>query len=276
MNIRTAVERFTVETLTDPYGIGGTIKGRISVFDDEKSSGVSTRRRILETLPTYAMFSSNCVTHSTVTYIVGKPSYDYHRGMEVRVKYPIIPCDTSFKVATILQVLTATLPVTNAYAFLSPAKNAVADSETSFAVSMLTAYFQELEAVSKGQVLVTGSQYYRVKSDAVIDGAGFKTAEVVLLSNPVQTVTFTVKTGYDPVTDTITNGTSYAGTKVFVEDAYYAYEHTSERYTALKPGDKNITFKPSVTPKTGDIVGAYKILSVDVLSDGSFSCHCRK
>lgn len=276
MNIRTAVERFTVDTVTDPYGVEGSIKGRVSVFDDEKSSGDSTRRRILETLPTYAMFSSSCILHSSIVYLVGKPSYDYHRGSAVRVKYPIIPCDHTYKVASILQILTATLPTSNTYAFLSPSRNAVADSETSYATSLLTAYFQGLESVSKGQILITGTQYYRVKSDAVIDGAGFKVAEVIMLNNPLQTMTFTVKTGYDPITDTIVNGTVYSNTKVFVEDAYYAYDRTTERYMSLKPGDKNITIKPSVTPKAGDDIGGYKILTVDTLSDSSFSCHCRR
>ena len=52
MNLSKAVERFTLETLSDPYGVGGTIKGHLSVFDDEKSSGPTSRRRIIETLPT--------------------------------------------------------------------------------------------------------------------------------------------------------------------------------------------------------------------------------
>ena len=276
MNLANSVKRFTLETFTDPYGIGGSILGHLSVFDDEKSSGTSTRRRILETMASYTMFSTGCVSHNGVDYIVGKPNYDFHKGIVVRAKYPIIPCDFEYKVASILQILTNTVTSTVTYAFLDQTKNAVADSETSYAVTTLTAFFQGLESVSKGQILFTGSSYYRVKSDPYIDGAGFLNAEVLLLSSPVQTVTYTQISGYNPTTDTITNGTSYSNTKVFVEDAYYSYEHNSERYSQLKPGDKNITFKPSITPKVGDLVGAYKILTVDTLSDSAFSCHCRK
>ena len=276
MNLANSVKRFTLESFTDPYGVGAAILGHLSVFDDEKSSGTSTRRRVLETLASYTMFSTNCVAHNGVNYIVGKPNYDYHKGAVVRVKYPIIPCDYQYKVASILQILTNTAPSTVIYAFLDQTKNAVADSETSFAVTTLTAFFQSLESVSKGKILFTGSVYYRVKSDPYIDGAGFLNAEVLLLSTTVQTVTFTQISGYNPTTDTITNGTSYPNTKVFVEDAYYSYEHNSERYSQLKPGDKNITFKPVVTPKTGDIIGSYKVLTVDTLADGSYSCHCRK
>lgn len=276
MNLSNSVKRFTLESFTDPYGTGAAILGHLSVFDDEKSSGTSTRRRILETLASYTMFSTNCVAHNGVNYIVGRPNYDYHKGAVVRVKYPIIPSDYSYKVASILQILTNTVTSTVTYAFLYQTKNAVADSETSYAVTTLTAFFQGLEAVSKGQILVSGSTYYRVKSDPYIDGAGFLNAEVLLVTTPIQTVTYTQVSGYNPTTDTITNGTSYPNTKVFVEDAYYSYQHNSERYNQLKPGDKNITFKPSITPKVGDLVGAYKILTVDALSDSSFSCHCRK
>jgi len=276
MNLRTAVERFTVETVTDPYGVGGTIKGHLSVFDDEKSSGGSTRRRILETLPTYAMFSSNCISHAGKTYIVGSPNYDFHRDVVIRAKYPAIPCDFTYKVATILQILAGTVTSTNTYASLDQTKVSVADSETSWPVVMFLGFFQALESISKGQILLTGSTYYKIKSDPYLDGAGFKNAELLLLASPVQTVTYTQVSGYNHVTETVINGASYPNTKVFSEDAYYCYEHTSERYTQLKPGDKNITFKPSVTPKAGDTIGAYKILSVDTVADGSFSCHCRK
>lgn len=276
MNLTKSVKRFTLETITDPYGIGGSIKGHLSVFDDEKSSGVSTRRRILETLPTYTMYSTSCITHNGIKYIVGTPNYDYHKGSVVRVKYPVTPCDFQYKVASILQILTSAVTETVTYAFLDQTKTSVADSETSSAVTSFTAFFQALEAIAKGQILVNGPTYYRVKSDTWVDGAGFKNAEVVLLSAPLQTVSYTQLSGYDTVTDTIVNGSTFANTKVFVEDAYYSYERTSERYAQLKPGDKNITFKPSVVPKAGDTIGVYKILTVDTLSDTSYSCHCRR
>ena len=275
MNIQKAIDRFTTDTFSDPSGIGGSLKGRLSVYDDEKSSGESTRRRLLETLPTYAMFSSNCVSLSGQAYIVGSPNLDFHRGVAIRIKYPVIPCE-AYKVSSILQILTSTVPSSSVYVALDQTKNSVADSETSSAVTIMKAFFQSLESVAKGQVISKGGSYYRVKSDAYIDGAGFKNAEVILLSSPVRAVTYTQISGYDVVTDSIVNGASFVNTTVFVEDAYYCYDHTSERHSQVKPGDKNITFKPSVTPKAGDTIGEYKILSIDILPNTSFSCHCRK
>lgn len=276
MNLSKAVERFTLETLTDPYVVGGSIKGHLSVFDDEKSSGSTSRRRILETLPSYTMYSTNCVSHSAGIFIVGSPSYDYHKGVVLRVKYTAIPCDEQFKISTIGQILANTLPTTASYVSLDQSKSSVADSETSSAVNEYIAYMPDLETVAKGNILVAGASYYRVKSDPWIDGAGFKNVVVILLSSPVKIDSFIRASGFDPATETMVAGTSYPGTKMFVEDAYYCYEHTSERYSSLKPGDKNITFKPSVVPKAGDSLYGLKILTVDAQSDGSYSCHCRR
>lgn len=276
MNLSKSVERFTLEELTDPYGVGSPMYGHLSVFEDEKSSGVATRRRIIETLPTYTMYSTGCVSHSGTVYIVGDSNFDYHKGAVVRVKYPAIPCDAEFKIASILQILTNTVTTRVSYISISQDKNAVADSETSFATTMYTAFMPSFESIGKRDILISGSLYFRVKSDPWVDGAGFKNVSAVLLSSPLTSLTFTRISGYDPITDTIVNGAAYPNTPVFIEDAYYSYENNSERYQQLKPGDKNITIKPSVTPKSGDIIGSYKALTIDSLTDGTFSCHCRK
>lgn len=276
MNLLKAVERFTIDTVTDPYGVENPIKGRLIVFNDDVRPGPNFRRRVLETLPSYAMFSSNCLTHKGKNYIAGSPNSDHYKGQALRVKYPVIPCDNVYNLGTVRQILTDTVPTRAIYASLNPTRNMVADAQTSYAVTSLTALLQQHEQIFKSQILFTGTTYYRVKSDAVIDGNGFKSVEVVLLSAPYQLMTFTVNSGYDVASDTVVNGASYSNTRVFVEDAYYSYDHTSERFSQIKPGDKNITFVPQVPPKASDLIGGYKILSIDLLSDGSYSCHCRR
>lgn len=275
MNLVKTVKRFCTETVSDPYGIGSSIQGRFLVFDDAKSSGESSRRKLFETPPSFVMYSTNCINYENETYIVGKPNYDYYKESLIRIKYSCIPSDQNFKIASILEILTNTVTSRVTYSHLEQTKNAVADSETSFAVSIFTAYLPELEDIIKGDILFSGSTYYRVKSDPWIDGAGFKNVEAILLDHPVETVVYTQISGYDPITESVTNEAVFNNTKIFNEDAYYCYEHNSERYTKIKPGDRSITFKPSVVPKTGDKIGGYKILSVDTLIDGSYSCHCR-
>ena len=140
----------------------------------------------------------------------------------------------------------------------------------------MIAFLPDLEAVSKGQIIVSNNDYYRIKSDTWIDGAGFKNVVVIQLDDPLQSVTVTQKSSYDPITDSMTNGSMFTGTSVFIEDAYYCYTNESERYTQLKPGDKNITFGLTTVPKAGDSVGDYSILTVDDVSEDIYSCHCRK
>lgn len=272
MNLSKSVERFALETITDPYGVGGSIKGHISIFDDGKNSN----RRILETLPTCTMYSSNCVSHPKGIFIVGAPYYDYHKGNLVRVRYVAIPCEDQFKIASVYQIITSTVTSRVTYVSINQTKSFTTAAETSYIINGYRALMPDLESVSKGSVLITGSNYYRVKSDPWIDEVGFKNVDVILLTSPVRTVTFVQVAGFDPLTETMTAGTSFLNTKVFMEDAYYSYEHNTERFAQLKPGDKNITFKPSVVPKSGDTIDVYKILSVDTLSDGTYSCHCRR
>ena len=113
-----------------------------------------------------------------------------------------------------------------------------------------------------------------MQSDPHLDGALFQVAEALLLEAPLQTLSYVKAAGYNPATDTITNGTT-ASVPAFVEDAYFCYDHTSERRALLKPGDKNITFNHTSAPAASDTIGGYKILSIDPLT-GGYSCHCRR
>ena len=128
MNLAKSVERFTLETVTDPYGVGAPIAGHLSVFSDEKSSGEATRRRVFETSTAYTMYSSNCISHSGQVYIVGQPNYDYHKGAAIRAKYPVIPVDETCYIQNIGDIVSGTSPTKTVYAFLFRDRSPVADS----------------------------------------------------------------------------------------------------------------------------------------------------
>ena len=129
--------------------------------------------------------------------------YDYYRGNAVRVKYQIVPCSGSFKVCSASQVITDSLPASVVYSSLRKIESSVVAVESPFSSIRVLATFQNLESVAKGQILVTGSDYYRVMSDSYIDGAGFKVAEAILLNSPVGVVHFYSSSGYDVTTDAI-------------------------------------------------------------------------
>lgn len=274
MNLHKTVERFSTETLTDPYTVGANLKGAIRPFVDVTNSGPSSRRRILETVPSVNMFANYVVQHAGTVYIVGGKNTDSWRGEVIRAKYPILPCDVTGRIATVPQILTATIPTKVVYAYPHFAKRAAVEDEESNVDSRFYFYLSMAEAISKGQIVIQGTKYYRVQSDPHLDGALFQVVEALLLDAPVQTLTYVKDTGYNPATDTITNGTT-AQVTAFVEDAYLCYDHSSERRALLKPGDRNITFNHASPPVAGNTIGGYKILTIDTIT-GAFSCHCRR
>ena len=276
MNLHATVSKLAWSKFIDPYTPTATLAGSVRPFAEMTNSGPSTRRRVLETPPDEVMFTDRVLSDGKEIFLAGAANYDFWREEVIRIKYPVLPCDFTFKIATMLQILTNSLPSRNAYAYPHFTKGPVLDSESSKVFSAFTLYTSSIETIVKGNVVVQGSKYYRVRSDPHLDGAGFQVAEVILVADPVQSLTYVRQTGYNPSTDTITNGGSSTVT-TFVEDAYISYDHTSERYADLKPGDKNITFKPTGgAPKAGETVGNYRILTLDTLSDTTFSCHCRR
>lgn len=274
MNLHKTVQRFSTESISDPYGVGASFLGSIRPFNEITNSGPSSRRRILETVPTVAMFTNYVVQHAGTIYIVGGKNTDSWRGEVIRSKYPILPCDVTGRIATVQQILTAAIPAKVVYAYPHFAKRAAVEDEESEVDSRFYLYMSMAETIAKGQIVIQGSKYYRVQSDPHLDGALFQVVEALLLDSPVQTLTYVKATGYNPATDTITNGTTAPVTS-FVEDAYLCYDHTSERRALLKPGDRNITFNHASPPVAGDTIGGYKILSIDTIT-GAFSCHCRR
>ena len=274
MNLHKTVEKFSTETLTDPYTPGASFKGAIRPFTESTNSGPSSRRRVLETTPAVTMFSNYVIQHGNTVYVVGGKNIDNWRGQQIRIKYPILPCDTASRIATVMQILTATIPSRVVYAHPHYAKRAASADEDSEVDSRFYLYMSQAETISKGKIVVQGSRYYRVNSDPYLDGALFQVVEALQLEAPVQTLTYVKATGYNPATDTITNGTT-ASVTAFVEDAIFAYDHTSERHAQIEPGDRNITFTHTSAPVAGDTIGGYKILTIDAIS-GGFSCHCRK
>lgn len=276
MNLHSTVSRFSTGTFTDPYDEGAEIVGAIRPFAEVTNSGPSSRRRVLETPPDQEMFANRVIYTGEEYMIVGAENVDHWKGNVIRLKYPVLPCDFTSKLASVLQVITSTLPTRNTYAYPHYARGPIFDSESSQVFSAFTLYFSSAETVTKGMVAVQGSNYYRIRSDSHLDGASFRVAEAIQVSSPVQSLSYIRKTGYNPTTDTITNG-STTTVVAFVEDAYVAYDHTSERYAELKPGDKNITFLPTGgVPQAGETVGSYRILTIDTLTGPVYSCHCRR
>lgn len=275
MNLKKTIQRFNTEEFTDAYGIGSNFFGKISVFNEVTNSGEASRRRILETLSEVILPASKVIKGNGGNYIVGHPNSDEWRGEILRYKYPILPVDATSHITTITQVITGNIPATVSYGTPLFAKDIKLELQESYVVNSFNFFFPSNTLLVKGDVILHAStSYYKVRDIPYLNSAGFLVADTVLLDSPVQSLTFSSSGGYDPVTDSIAVVSTQSIT-CFVEEAYLAYTHTSERYQKIEPGDKVITIKPSVTPKTGGSIGDYGILSIET-NGTAFTCHCRK
>ena len=275
MNLKKTIQRFNTKEFTDPYGIGSNFFGKISVFNEVTNSGEASRRRILETLPEVTVPASKVINGNGENFILGYPNKDEWRGSILRHKYPVLPVGNTSKISSIPQIITAAIPTTLYYGHPSFTREVSLELQDSDKINSFSFFFPSNTSITTGNVIIHGStNYYKVRDVPYVDNAGFLVADVILLDSPVQTLTFKSEGNYDPITDTIAVASTQSIT-CFVEEAYLAYTHTSERYQKIEPGDKVITIKPSVTPKAGDNIGDYDILSIEA-NETAFTCHCRK
>jgi hypothetical protein len=274
MDLRRITLKFLTETMTDP-ATNRTFLGSIRPMDNIGGSAPEARQRLLETAPDQAMFGSRVLSSDGQYFLIGTRNADYWRGAEIRAKYPLMPCDeTTLTKGTILQVLTAAVPTTVIHGYVHHLSDTTMRVEKSELVPVFAIYVPATLSVNKRDVFIQGGRYYRCRGNSSISRAGFQVVEAMYNEAPVQSLTFVSQSGYSPTLDAITVS-STATVTAFVEDAYFAYDHTSERAQHVQPGDKTITVKPATTPKVGDTLSGYTILSVETESTCSV-CHCRR
>lgn len=276
MNLHRLIGRFATETFTDPYNpTAAPIMGAVRSYVDRSNSEPSSRRRILELLPDVPMYTGHVLLNNGIPYIAGYKNVDLWEGSYIRHKYPILPAEQIFKACTANQVLTSALPTRNIYGYFHFLKGAFIPSQESSMFSDFSVYCSMAESLARGLIIIQGSKYYRAHGSPFLDGAGFQVIKVMELDAPLRTMSYVRKSGYDPVTDAYTTG-STTSIPAFVEEAYLAYDHTSQRFAALAPGDRTITVKPAQPPRVGETIGEYRILAIDTDADGCSICHCRK
>jgi hypothetical protein len=274
MDLRRITLKFLTETMTDPV-THRTFLGSIRPMDNIGGSSPETRQRLLETAPEQTIQLSRIIVSEGQYFIVGTRNADYWRGAEIRAKYPLMPCDiVTLTKGSVLQVLTAAVPSTIIYGYVHHLDDSSLRVEKSELIPIFSVYTSAALSINKKDIFIQSGKYYRCRGPAFVSRSGFQVVEVMYVEDPVQSLLFTSQSGYDPAADTIVASSS-ATVTAFVEDAYFAYDHTSERAPLVKPGDKAITVKPLVTPKTGDTIGAYTVLAVE--PEGTCSvCHCRR
>lgn len=264
MNLHRVSKKFDTSLFTDYFGVGSSFYGQVNPYTEGVRSSAPTRRRVLSTAPDVVIPSGRVVTTQGVTYVLGAPSEDFHRGTVIRIKYAMSPADTFFTVRSIPQLLSGAAGTTSVAAMLFRAEVVVTSFDRFYRVPKYEIYFSSVHEFPEDSVFTStlGTFFSTVKSG--IDGVGIGMTEAVDVgSTAFRTVAVTCVTGKNIVSETQTT-TAYAAVPALIIYARYAYEFLSGDNKDIEPGDY-IAWLPKsvvlVAPKEGSTVDGKRVVS---------------
>lgn len=263
MSLKDAARVFETNVFTDTYG-SATFKGQILPYPDSVRSGAPTRRRILEVAPEVVIPTRRTVTCNGVHYIVSFGSNDLFNNQVIRVKYPILPVDTSYNIRSIGEVL-ANSGGTSGYMAPSYIRRVVLEDNSAFDGGY-EIYLSTYNTVPRGHIVVGGGRYFKAREASRTDDIGFAVFEATELITPVSTMTFQAQGGtYNPTNDTYNPPAAISNVSVFIEHSILDFEHEQMGYVKIEEGDKAISFLKSQVSavKVGDRIGNYQIMGLD-------------
>lgn len=276
MELHDTVELFSTETFTDAFNPATTLAGKLNPFAEVTTSGADSRRRILETprdqiIPPLRVV----VSPSGESLIVADSNTDYWNGEIIRFKYPTYPATSYGVVGNIGQIMSGTPHDTQAYAYTFCMGSEANINERSDYLSRFELYFPKVNVYTRGEILFMGGDYFRLKSDTSVDGAGFGVALGVKLESPLQSLdVITYGTTLDHATDSYTPTTT-EDVACFVEPLNQEYEFVTPSFTKIEVGDKAISIlKSALIVTVNDMIGVYRVLSIREFSD-YVVCQCR-
>ena len=277
MRLKDTVSMFSTETFIDVFDSSTSFIGKVNPFAEVSNSGVSSQRRILET-PVSEIIPPGrvIVSPSEETYIVADINHDYWHGEVIRHKYPILPVDLMGAAGDIGTTLSAAQPDLQVYAFPYFVRREINEVERSDFLSGYEIHFSKVKSFLRGDIIQLNNDFYRLKTDTWLDGAGFSVAQAVKIENAVQSFDLsTSRNVYDSVTDSY-GGTATSGADCFVEELEQDYEFVTVSFTGVEAGDKAISvLKTDATMTVNDLIGSHRVLGIRDFAD-YVTCQCRK
>lgn len=277
MRLHDTVVRFASEIFTDVFDPLVEFKAKLNPFAEVANSGPSSQRRILETEPlTIIPAERVVVSPSGQVFIVADRNIDFWNGSPIRHKYPILPIDGVGELGMIGELLAGTPSETTVYAYPYFVRRESDEMEMSDYYGGFELYFSKLHSFFRGSILHLLEEYYRLKTDTWVEGAGFGMGQAVKLEDPMQTMDFTPVTGeYDPVNDSYPT-TPVPAVSVFVEPLRQDYDFVTPAFEKIAVGDKAISVLKAVgTVKVNDHFDDYRVLSLREFTT-YYTCQCRK
>lgn len=263
MTLAEAARYFDDVTFTDTYGTA-TFEAQVLPFADSVRSGESTRRRILDTGASVVIPAKRTVTAAYGTkYLVSFGSEDTFQGEVVRIKYPVLPVSTQFQIRSIDQILMNSGGVTDSYMSTTYIRRNLLEEQSDY-LGAYHIYHSPYYTVHQGHVIYGAGRFYRARENAYIDDVGFGVVEAVEIDTPLISATYQSRGAYDPGTDSYPIVALISNLICLVEKVVLDFQHEALGYVTLEPGDRSISFLKAVvaTPKVGDIVGRYRIVSL--------------
>lgn len=277
MRLRDVSRFFDNEQIYDGYTLRPIFKGQLGEFNDASSVGSTLRRRVLSIAPHLEVPTRRCVKVGTQSWLAGVSITDSFQGVNVRKTYNLRKATSLFELLTPAQACSATPGSSTAYAYeeyFKDTSNAQSDSEYS---TFWNVFFAPGESVAQGKFLRVGSRLLRVRQ-AYVSPEDLRVAQSDELdADVVQSAVFTGTGAYNPITDTLSSGTTAAQVLQIEASKFYRWRQWAE--ADLRPGDRSV-FVPTatVTPKVASqftMLGKnWKVVSLQPESD-AWALHAR-
>jgi len=243
---------------------------QLLTFDDNKRSGDTSRRRILEVSPEIEVPKVVVEVNTPEVFIVAIPSTDFFNKNPVRKKYPVIPAESAYSIKSVREILEVSAGYTE-WGVLNYLRRE-GQEFTSDYLGGYVATFPSTVSVLAGQYISAGDSSFRAREDSYIDELGFSVVEVVKLPNVLQTLDITVKGVFDPVTETYA-GDVTTSVSCIVEEREKSYTDIREDYEKVQGTD--VTISTLHDSAVGTEIDKYIVINKDIV-DTVNVLHCRR
>lgn len=269
MDLKDAARYFDHDPVYDGYSGALLFYGHTKPHNDHTSSGATSRRRTLVTIPTNAAPARGVVTLYSEQWLMGSNNPDTYQGNQIRRSFDMKKSTGLMKLLTPGQACLSGSG-TDFHAHKEYFKDMVDPLTSSEYDVMWNIFCPPSEAVIKGSFFREGSIIFRVRN--VYDTVELlNVAETDQLdADALQSATFTGNAGFNLITDVPTS--SSVATTVIQTDVPKFYQFRTEQEAERKPGDRTVfVAKSAVTPKvsaTFTMLGtSWRVLAVVSESD---------
>lgn len=276
MELSGAVTLFAKEKFVDATDPLKFVVGKLNPFAEVTNSGASSRRRILETPIDQVMPESYVVvTPSGQDLIVAERNVDYWGGNPIRFKYSTLPVDVIGHVGNIGEVLADTPEFPDVYCYPYFSRRETDNEERADFLPGYVLYFPKTRVFNRSLIFTDDNKFYRLRTDTWVDGAGFSSAQAILIEDPKQVHTVDLRKGsYDPVNN-VYSPVVKDDVTVFVEDMSDAFEFENISAKKVEVGDRAVSvLKSAADIEVNDVIGPWKVLALK--DHGTYkTAHCR-